>query len=57
MSTFDNVSSNIGDHGVGKDVITGNGNVMAGTCTSEDDTEHEGEGRVKDEFQVSFFCK
>ena len=57
MSTFDNVSSNIGDHGVGKDGITGNGNVMAGTCTSEDDTEHEGEGRVKDEFQVSFFCK
>lgn len=57
MPTFDNVSSNIGDHGIGKDVNIGNGNVTAGSCALKDDTDHEGEGRVKDEFQISFFCK
>lgn len=57
MPTFDNVSSNIGDHGIGKDVNIGNGNVTAGSCALKDDTDHEEEGRVKDEFQISFFCK
>lgn len=56
-----NISNNIGDHGIGKVVNTGNTNMLAGvpswSCTLEDDTEREGEGRVKDDFQVSFFHK